>query len=99
MLTLKHPDGDRPEDFNLSRRGLGAAIFAGYAAAAFSAEADPIVTDEVGLITETVMLPTAGKEIRGFVARPKVEGRFPAVIVVNEVFGLHAYILDVCRRL
>ena len=99
MITLKRPDGNRPEDFHLSRRGLATAIFAGYAVAALSANADPIKTDEAGLITDTVMLPTAGKPIRGYVARPKASGRFPAVIVVNEVFGLHAYILDTCRRL
>jgi len=99
MITLKRPDGNAPEDFHLSRRGVAAAIFAGYAVAAFSADADPIHTDEAGLVTETVQLPTAdGKQIRGYVARPKAPGRFPAVIVVNEVFGLHAYILDVCRR-
>src|SRR5215469_14253152 len=99
MHTLKRPDGSRPEDFHLSRRGLATAIFAGYAVAAFSAEADPIVTDEAGLITETVLLPTTGKQIRGYVARPNAPGRYAAVIVVNEVFGLHAYTLDVCRRL
>ncbi|HUO11378.1 MAG TPA: dienelactone hydrolase family protein [Caulobacteraceae bacterium] len=99
MQILKRPEGNLPEDFHLSRRGLAGAIFAGYAVAAFAADAEPIVTDEQGLITETVMLPTEGKSIRGYVARPRVEGRFPAVIVVNEVFGLHAYILDVCRRL
>jgi carboxymethylenebutenolidase len=98
MITLKRPDGNRPEDFNLSRRGVAAAIFGGYAAAALSAEAEPITTDGAGLVTETVMLPTEGKSIRGYVARPKAEGRFPAVIVVNEVFGLHAYVLDICRR-
>src|SRR5580692_7195241 len=99
MLTLKRPDGNRPEDFHLSRRVLGLSIFAGYAAAALAADADPIVTDDVGLVTETVMLPTEGQQIRGYVARPKAPGRFPAVLVVNEVFGLHAYIMDVCRRL
>jgi carboxymethylenebutenolidase len=99
MHTLKRPEGSLPEDFHLSRRGLATAIFAGYAVAAFSAEADPIVTDEAGLITETVLLPTTGKQIRGYVARPNAPGRFAAVIVVNEVFGLHSYILDVCRRL
>jgi carboxymethylenebutenolidase len=99
MVTLKRPDGNLPEDFHLSRRGLAAAIFAGYAVAAFSAEAEPIHTDEAGLVTETVQLATAdGAHIRGYVARPKAPGRFPAVIVVNEVFGLHAYILDICRR-
>ncbi len=100
MITLKRPDGNLPEDFHLSRRGVAAAIFAGYAIAALSAEADPIHTDETGLITQTVQLPTAdGMRIRGYIARPKAPGRFPAVIVVNEIFGLHAYILDTCRRL
>jgi len=99
MITLKRPDGNLPEDLHLSRRGLATAIFAGYAVAALSAEADPIVTPDAGLVTETVMLPTDGQSIRGYVARPKASGRFPAVIVVNEIFGLHAYILDICRRL
>jgi carboxymethylenebutenolidase len=98
MITLKRPDGNLPEDFHLSRRGVAAVIFGGYAVAALSAEADPITTDSAGLITDTVMLPTEGKPIRGYIARPKAPGRFPAVIVVNEVFGLHAYILDICRR-
>ena len=42
MVTLKRPDGNLPEDFHLSRRGVATAIFAGYAVAAFSAEAEPI---------------------------------------------------------
>jgi carboxymethylenebutenolidase len=99
MLTLFRPDGNQPEDFHLSRRGLGAVIFGGYAAAALSAQAEPIVTDETGLVTEIHHIPVNGGEIRGYVARPKAAGRFPVVLVVNEVFGLHAYILDVCRRL
>jgi carboxymethylenebutenolidase len=78
---------------------VATAIFAGYAVAALSADADPITTPDTGLVTEMVMLPTDGQSIRAYVARPKAAGRFPAVIVVNEVFGLHAYILDVCRRL
>jgi carboxymethylenebutenolidase len=32
-------------------------------------------------------------------AKPEGHGPFPAVIVVNEVFGIHDYIKDVCRRL
>jgi carboxymethylenebutenolidase len=99
MLTLFRPDGNRPEDFHFSRRGLGAVIFGGYAAAALSAQADPIVTDEVGVIAEVNQIPVSGGTIRGYVARPKANGRFPVVLVVNEVFGLHAYIMDICRRL
>ncbi len=99
MLTLHRPDGNRPEDFHLSRRGLGAVIFGGYAAAALSAKADPIVTDESGIVTSVEQIPVGGGTIRGYVARPKAAGRFPVVVVVNEVFGLHAYIMDICRRL
>jgi carboxymethylenebutenolidase len=58
MLNLTRPEGSAPEDFHLSRRGLaGLAMFAGYAAYALGADAEPIHTDEVGLTTETVMLP------------------------------------------
>jgi carboxymethylenebutenolidase len=70
-------------------------MFAGYAAYAVAANADPIHTDEVGLTTETVMLSTG---IPAYVARPDGRGRYPAVVVVSEVFGLHEYIRDVCRR-
>ena len=100
IRTLKRPDGDRPEDFHLSRRGLGiAAFFAGYAAAAVSADAAPIVTDSTGLVTDTVKLPTKGQQIRGYIARPADKARHPVVIVVNEIFGIHEYIKDTCRRL
>src|SRR5581483_11958523 len=34
-----------------------------------------------------------------YLARPAAPGRHPAVVVISEVFGLHEYIRDVCRRL
>jgi len=96
MFSLKRPDGPEPEDFHLSRRGaLAGAFFAGYAVAAFSADADPIHTDEVGLITEKVDLSSG---IPAYVARPAAPGKYPAVLVVSEIFGVHEYIRDVCRR-
>jgi carboxymethylenebutenolidase len=99
MVTLTHPDGSRPDDFNLSRRAAAGVFFAGFAAAAVSAEAEPIHTDETGLIIETAALPAADRSIPGYLARPAAPGRHPVVIVVNEVFGIHDYIKDVCRRL
>jgi carboxymethylenebutenolidase len=98
IKTLKHPDGDRPQDYHLSRRAIPAAFFAGYAAAAVSADAAPIVTDEQGLKIDTVMLPTKGQSIRGYIARPADSARHPVVIVVNEIFGIHEHIKDICRR-
>ena len=49
MQILTRPEGTEPGDLNVSRRLLGGLFFAGYAAAALSAEAAPIVTDEAGL--------------------------------------------------
>jgi carboxymethylenebutenolidase len=96
MPTLTRPEGSHPDDFRLSRRGLaGMVMFAGYAAYALDADADPIHTDEVGLVTETVTLSSG---IPAYVARPNGHARYPAVVVVSEVFGVHEYIRDVCRR-
>jgi len=99
MPILTRPEGNRPEDFHLSRRSVGALFFAGYAAAAWSAGAEPIHTDDSGLITQAVTLPATDFALPGYLARPKAKGRFPAVLVVSEVFGLHEYIRDICRRL
>ena len=97
MINMTRADGSAPEDFHLSRRGLaGLVMFAGYAAYALGAEAEPIHTDEVGLITETVMLSSG---VPAYVARPDGHSHYPAVVVISEVFGLHEYIRDVCRRL
>ena len=87
MVTLTRPEGSSAEDFHLSRRGLASVFFAGYAAAAFSAEAEPIHTDEVGLITETVMLPAADRPIPGYLARPAAKGRFPTAAPPRQVMA------------
>lgn len=99
MVTLTRPEGTNPSDLNLSRRGLAAAVFGGYAVYAFSAEAAPIKTDDAGLDTETVNVPAGDRSIPAYVARPKAAGKFPVVVLVTEVFGVHEYIRDTARRL
>ena len=99
MLKLTRPEGTEPGDLDMSRRALGGLFFAGYAVAAVSASAAPITTPDDGLITETVMLPTVDRPTPAFMARPDARGRFPVVVVVSEVFGVHEYIRDICRRL
>ena len=99
MVTLTRPDGTRPEDVHLSRRSLTLALTGGYALAAWSADAAPITTDDLGLVTGMVELPAADRTIPGFLARPAAKGRYPVVILVSEIFGLHEYIRDTCRRL
>lgn len=99
MLKLTRPEGTLPGDLDVSRRALGGLFFAGYAVAALSARAEPITTDATGLVTETVALPAADRAIPAYLARPDARGRFPVVVVISEVFGIHEYIRDVCRRL
>ena len=100
MLNLTRPEGSLPEDFHLTRRAAVSMFFAGYALAAVSAEAAPITTPADGLVIEEVLIPNgAPKPLPAYVARPKAPGRHAAVIVVNEVFGIHDYIKDICRRL
>jgi carboxymethylenebutenolidase len=99
MVSLTRPEGTLAEDLHLTRRGVATVFFSGYAVAAFSASAEPVHTDESGLIIETATLPSLGFDLPAYVARPEAPGRFPAVIVASEIFGVHDYIKDVCRRL
>lgn len=104
MTILIRPEGQTADDFRFSRRSLGGltagAMFTGYAVAALAQEAQPITTDAEGLATGMVSYPSADDfDLPAWVARPEGDGPFPVVIVVSEIFGLHAYIQDVCRRL
>jgi carboxymethylenebutenolidase len=105
MTTLIRPEGPSPDDLVLSRRTLGVGtlgglFFAGYAPAALAAQASPITTGAQDLITEDVTYPAPdGFDLPAYVARPRGDGPFPVVIVVSEIFGVHEYIRDVCRRL
>ena len=100
MLTLTRPEGLVPEDLNLTRRGIAAVFFGGYAVAALSVQAEPIHTDDAALIIEAALLsPPDGFKLPAYIARPAGKGRFPVVIVASEIFGIHDYIKDICRRL
>ncbi|MFN7129764.1 MAG: dienelactone hydrolase family protein [Brevundimonas sp.] len=103
MTVLIRPEGQTADDLKLSRRAVGALgglLFSGYAVAALAKEAQPITTDAAGLETAEVTYPAPdGFELPAYVARPAGEGPFPVVVVVSEIFGVHAYIKDICRRL
>lgn len=58
-----------------------------------------ITTDSQGLIAGEVKIPVAdGGEIPAYRAMPDKKGKFPTVLVVQEIFGVHEWIQDVCRR-
>jgi carboxymethylenebutenolidase len=99
MVMLTRAEGNWAGDLDLSRRSLALALAGGYAVAAFSAAAEPIHTDEQGLVTATVPLKAADRSIPAYLARPAAAGRHPAVLVNSEIFGVHEWVKDVCRRL
>ena len=99
MVTLTRAQGNWAGDLDLTRRSIALALAGGYAVAAYSAEADPIHTDEAGLATATVEIAAANRKIPGYLARPAAAGRHPVVLVNSEIFGVHEWVKDVCRRL
>ncbi|MGH7025699.1 dienelactone hydrolase family protein [Brevundimonas sp.] len=105
MSLITRPEGLSADQIAPSRRSLGVAAlggvaFATYAPAALSQSAQPLTTDSAGLVTSTVSFPAPdGFELPAYLARPEGDGPFPVVIVVSEIFGVHEYIRDVCRRL
>ncbi|MBY0303756.1 MAG: dienelactone hydrolase family protein [Sphingomonas sp.] len=75
-------------------------FFAGYAVAAVAVNAKPVTTPADGLVIEEVLIPNgAATPLPAYVARPKGSGKHATIIVCNEIFGIHDYIKDVCKRL
>lgn len=64
-----------------------------------SAAQETITTDTDGLVAGEVKVPVRDGEMPAYRARPDKPGRFPVVIVVQEIFGVHEHIKDICRRL
>ncbi|WP_216913745.1 MULTISPECIES: dienelactone hydrolase family protein [unclassified Synechococcus] len=87
-------------DLRLGRRQLllgGAA--AGFALAVRPVAASTVTTSAQGLTAGWVSVPGADGAIKAYRARPAKGSGFPVVLVVQEIFGIHAYIQDVCKRL
>jgi carboxymethylenebutenolidase len=71
----------------------------GYARAVSPVAAGAISTPADGLIAGEVAIPTGDSEIPGYRAMPEKGKTFPVVLVVQEIFGVHEHIKDLCRRL
>jgi len=83
----------------VSRRGfVVSTLAAGFALAVQPVSADTIKTDSEGLEAGEVKIPVKDGEIPAYRAMPSKGGPFPTVLVVQEIFGVHEHIKDVCRR-
>lgn len=85
----------------LTRRQFMAAtaLTTGFALAVHPVSAQPIQTDTKGLKAGAVKIPVADGKIPAYQARPTKGKDFPVILVISEIFGVHEYIQDVCRRL
>jgi carboxymethylenebutenolidase len=86
--------------FEFSRRGfVVTSLAAGFALATHPVTAQTIETDTKGLVAGEVKIPVKDGEVPAYRALPEGAGPFPVVLVVQEIFGVHEHIKDLCRRL
>ncbi|MBS0320721.1 MAG: dienelactone hydrolase family protein [Proteobacteria bacterium] len=75
------------------------SLGAGFALAVLPVSAQTITTSASGLVAGEVKVPVHDGSVPAYRARPAGAGPFPVVLVIQEVFGVHEWIKDVCRRL
>ena len=100
-------DGDRVNSLNdvaMSRRGAmvvgGAALGSTFALSVQPVQAQTMITTPAdGLTAGAVKVKTKdGKEMDAYRAMPASGTGFGTILVVQEIFGVHAHIADMCRR-
>ncbi len=85
----------------VDRRGfIVSSLATGFAVAAQPVMAQTmIVTDTQGLATGEAKVPVKDGSIPVYYARPATGDKFPVILVIPEIFGVHEHIKDVARRL
>ncbi len=72
----------------------------GFASAAQPAASSTIITQSDAIQCGETSIPSQGENLPAWYARPKsFSGTLPVVLVVQEIFGVHEHIRDLCRRL
>jgi carboxymethylenebutenolidase len=86
-------------DYPLARRGmLMTGLISGFTLATQRVDAQAIHTDATGLEAGEAQIPTTDGKLPAYYAKPAHKGSFPVILVNEEIFGVHEYIKDVCRR-
>ncbi len=81
------------------RTALKVALGVGYAAAAMPIMAQTAIkTSAEGLRTGDTTFNVNGFAVPCFYAAPVGKKNLPVVLVIQEIFGVHEYIADTCRR-
>jgi carboxymethylenebutenolidase len=85
-------------DFSRRKFIVVTTLAAGFALAVHPIFAQVIKTDSQGLVAGEVKIPVKDGEIPAYRAMPATGDNFPVVLVVQEIFGVHEHIQDICRR-
>ena len=80
------------------RQFFAAKLAAGFALAVQPVSAQTITTPTDGLEAGEVRIPTQDVEIPAYRAMPAKGKGFATILVVQEIFGVHEHIKDLCRR-
>ncbi|MBW4613605.1 MAG: dienelactone hydrolase family protein [Desmonostoc vinosum HA7617-LM4] len=85
---------------NVTRRQFiaTATLATGFALAVQPISAQVITTNAKGLLAGAVNIPVKDGEIPAYRAQPAKGKNLPIVLVIQEIFGVHEHIQDVCRR-
>jgi carboxymethylenebutenolidase len=79
----------------MSAVGFG---LAGFALAADPVEGEVIITPTGGLVAKAGEVVRDDFRIPIYEAHPESPGKYPIILVLPEIFGMHAHIMDVTRR-
>ncbi|MBL0140798.1 MAG: dienelactone hydrolase family protein [Betaproteobacteria bacterium] len=99
---MSHPDfiNFEPKTQFTRREFVMTTLATGFAAAVQPVVASTqITTDAKGLAAGEVKIAVKDGEIPAYRAMPEGGKSLPTVLVVQEIFGVHEHIKDICRRL
>jgi carboxymethylenebutenolidase len=82
----------------LAKMSAAGAAVAGFALASKAVAGEIIQTSADGLKAADAQVASGGFQLPIYQARPAASGKFPVVIVIPEIWGMHEYIKDVVRR-
>jgi carboxymethylenebutenolidase len=91
--------GKTTEDGATRRTALKVALGVGYAASTTPIMAQTAIkTPAEGLVSGSKVFEVDGFVVPFFYAVPEGKTNLPVILVIQEIFGVHEYIADVCRR-
>lgn len=99
-MTRPEFENSHPANKVSRRDFIVTALSAGFALAAQPITAQMVIkTDLEGLVADEIKIESANGALVAYRAMPAGGDKLPTVLVIHEIFGVHEYIKDICRRL